>query len=109
MTAPRPPRKGISEVTTEGKAVAGKIEWREPSPSRRGFGSGKPGVWIERLQPLTANVGRWAVVYTAEDGKTTKASGMAASLRNEKTRKPAGKWEFTSRGAEVFGRYIGPE
>jgi len=99
----RPIRKGNSEV-----ADTTKIEWREPAPSRRGFG-GVPGIWIERLQPLLAHAGRWAVVYTAEDGKATKASGMAASLRNPKTRKPEGKWEFTSRGAEVFARYIGPE
>lgn len=108
MPGTRQPRKGNTQMA-EVKADAGTIEWRDPAPSRRGFGSGTAGVWIERLKPLTAHAGRWAVIYKAEDGKTSKASGMAASLRGEKTRKPAGKWEFTSRGCEVYARYIGPE
>lgn len=92
------------------RADLGVIEWREPGPSRRGApGGGRGGVWIERLTPLTSHAGRWAVIYKAEDGKASRASGMAAALRNGKTMTPAGKWEFVSRGAEVFARYIGPE
>lgn len=91
---------------TEQKTDA--IQWKDPAPSKRGFGS-KAGVWVDRLQPLLQHPGRWAVVYKAEDGKAQKASGMAASLRGDKTRKPAGKWEFTARADEVFARYIGPE
>jgi hypothetical protein len=53
--------------------------------------------------------GRWAVVYKSPDGKSQKASGMAAALRGDKTKKPAGKWEFSARQGEVFARYIGPE
>lgn len=87
---------------------SGEIEWREPGPSRRGLGS-SPGVWIDRLKPLMHHPGRWAVVYKAEDGKTGKATGMAAALRGNKTKKPAGKWDFSARQGEVFARYIGPE
>lgn len=100
-----PNRKGNQAMADD------QIQWREPGPSSRGLGRAAAGVWVERLQPLVANPGRWAVVYTATgEGKLPqKASGQAASLRSEKTRKPDGKWEFTARGAEVFGRYIGPE
>lgn len=93
---------------TNAEVKPGEVQWRDPAPSRRGFGA-RPGVWIERLQPLTQHPGKWAVVYTADDGKASKASGMAASLRGDKTRKPNGKWEFTSRGGEVFAKFIGPE
>jgi len=109
MSEPTKMAKENGDVTAEAKpGVPAKVEWRDPAPSRRGFG-GATGVWEGRLAPLVTNPGRWAVVYTAEDGKVSKASGMAASLRGEKTKKPAGKWEFTSRGAEVFAKYIGPE
>lgn len=108
MPGSRENRKGIPQMAAEAKPDPGVIEWRDPAPSKRGFGS-KRGVWIERLNPLTAHAGRWAVVYKAQDDKASKASGMAASLRNDKTLKPAGKWEFTSRGGEVYARYIGPE
>lgn len=101
-----PSRKGIAMTATDD---AFAIEWKDPAPSRRGFGS-RPGVWIERLQPLLSHPGRWAVVYRGEGEKAAqKAAGMAAALRGEKTRKPDGKWDFSARQGEVFARYIGPE
>lgn len=109
-----PNRKGNESVPAQATDAAPTqaITWKEPGPSLRGQGlRAAPGKWVELLKPLLAHPGRWAVVYTAEgEGKLSqKASGQAAALRSEKTRKPAGKWEFTSRQGEVFARYIGPE
>lgn len=83
-----------------------EIMWKDPGPSRRGFGS-TPGVWQDRLRPLMHHPGRWAVVHTSDTAQ--KASGMAASLRSPKAKIPAGKWEFQARLGEVFARYVGPE
>jgi hypothetical protein len=47
------------------------------------------------------------MVRTADT--TQKASGMAASLRKDNAKIPAGKWEFAARSGEVFARYVGPE
>lgn len=86
-------------------AEPGEIIWKEPPPRARGFGRG--GIWMDRLRPLMHHPGRWAVVY--ETDSVQKASGMAASLRGPKASRPAGKWEITARGNEVFARYVGPE
>jgi hypothetical protein len=62
---------------------------------------------VELLTPLLQHPGKWAMVRTADT--TQKASGMAASLRKDNAKIPAGKWEFAARSGEVFARYVGPE
>lgn len=83
-------------------------EFRDP-PTRAGGtrGPAATGIWIDLLTPLVHHPGKWAMVRTADDAQ--KASGMAASLRKENAKIPAGKWEFAARQGEVFARYIGPE
>ena len=106
VTKPGVPQVGALHVPQDPDPTAGEIEWRDPGPSRRGFGA-RGGVWVDRLRPLMDHPGRWAVVYKTD--KQTKASGMAAALRQGKTRKPEGKWDIRSRGLEVFAQYVGPE
>lgn len=99
----------------ENQTMASPITWKEPGPSLRGGPGRQPGVWLERLQPLTAHAGRWAVIHTAEATEGTKAtpaqkaSAIASQLKKGKLRAPEGKWEFTSRQGEVFAKYVGPE
>jgi hypothetical protein len=95
--------------------MAETIVWKEPGPSARGTSLSQVGVWMDRLSPLVAHPGRWALVHTAElqegakGSLSSKGSGIAAQLRSGKARIPEGKWEFTSRQGEVYARYVGPE
>lgn len=78
------------------------IEWREPPPLR-----GRTPRWPNRLRPLMARPGEWAMVYRARN--RASASTIASNLRARRSTLPPGKWEFVSRGVEIFARYVGPE
>lgn len=102
-TAAKPAEKATAQPETTAQP-----EFRDPPPSRSGGRSAKGGgVWMELLEPLLAHPGRWAIVRKADN--VQKASGMAAALRKEGAKIPAGKWEFAARQGDVYARFVGPE
>lgn len=81
-----------------------EIDFRDPPPSDR---STRTGAWMGRLSPLVDHPKRWACVYTASTPAT--AGRTAGNLKQRLLKYPAGQWEFTCRGVEVFARYMGPD
>lgn len=84
--------------------------WEEPPTGGPGRGR---AAWVERLTPLMAEPGRWAVVASYPLARRSAASTMRSNLTRGLVLVPAGKWEFVSRStdteANVYARYIGPE
>jgi hypothetical protein len=83
-----------------------QVRWEDPSGRRS-----QPGIWIERLEPVMAQPGRWARVL---DCRYARARTVANDLRHGKVRRPPGRWDFTSRGlgdgqGAVYARYLGPD
>lgn len=83
---------------------------RRKNPPSRGRKIGKHpgyvdyGSWVEKLAPLKANRGKW---YAFVMGSANSAQVCASRLRTGILEIPPGRWEFTSRGFEVFARYLG--
>ena len=65
------------------------------------------GVWLERLQPLTEQPGRWAQVYQATTPR--RANGLVQNLKRRRAMIPfpEHEWSFASRGSIVYARYEG--
>lgn len=83
----------MSAVSTE--YVFEKAEL--PPPQRRGK---KPGIWIQRLQPLTESPGEWYIIARGKyDNITRKASLLKQKNKDgsERVLKPEGDWEFAAR------------
>lgn len=68
-----------------------------PPPQRRGR---KPGIWIDRLKPLTSEKDQWYIVARGKyDNITRKASLLKKKNADgtDKVLKPEGEWEFATR------------
>lgn len=65
------------------------------------------GAWLERLQPLTEQRGRWAQVYEATTPR--RANGLVQNLKRRRVTipLPEQEWSFASRGPIVYARYEG--
>lgn len=75
-----------------------KVTWRNPPRRSR---------WVERLEPLKAKPGAWALVLTVDD--PANAYSRASALNAGRYRLPDGSWEFTARKSskgkgEVYAR-----
>ena len=76
-----------------------EIKWVEAPPTSQ---RAARGYWPQVLDELKARPGKWAMLREYKNSAT--AGGAAAYLRRTVTE---GRWEFVSRGAHVFGRYLG--
>jgi hypothetical protein len=75
-------------------------------------------VYVERLRPLLAEPGRWAII---KSGTAASCHGAAQALRLRQYHVPLGQWEFTVRTfrrgvhigrggtANLYARYLGPD
>lgn len=90
--------------------------WADPPPI--GGPQDPRAVWMERLRPLMAEPGRWAII---KSGLPSTCQQTATALRNRQWNVPPGGWEFTVRtfrrgvhvgdmnAAQLYARYLGPE
>lgn len=81
---------------------ANGVVWQDPPES-----GGRRGAWLERLSPLMAEPGRWALVHSTPT--TSTAGSTVHALRQGAMRVPEGRWEFTIRKKDIYARYLGPE
>lgn len=92
------------------RAGAGVNEpiWEEP-PERY---ARRNQVWMEALQALMKQPGKWARVRTWTEDKPTAGQNAARSLRKGEYRIPPGDWTFVGAayegGSAVWARYDGP-
>ncbi len=84
------------------------IRWEDPPDPA---GSGRRGVWIERLTPLMEHPKRWAVVATRPVANPARV--LTHDLKVGRFQMPPGRWEFLSRTVDgecrVYARYLGPD
>lgn len=90
-------------------------QWADPPPI--GGPQDPRSVWMERLRPLVAHPGKWAVV---KSGLPSTCNAIANQLRLRQRHVPPGEWEFTVRTfrrgvhvgdrsvGQIYARYIGP-
>lgn len=65
-------------------------EWHSAPPA-----PGNHGVWVKLLTPLMVRPGDWKVVKTFDSLRG--AERAVTNLNLDRVKKPAGRWEFTSR------------
>lgn len=88
------------------------IRWENP-PDIEGPKGGAPRKWMSRLEPLLADLGRWALV--AEGLTSGAASRIVYALKSGRHGTlvlPAGRWDATSRRSDdgtrrVYAMYLG--
>lgn len=80
------------------------IKWVNEPPPRRS--RGKSGVYIELLTPMMEFPNRWAIIATRPSAQS--AWNVVSQLRSGRVKRPEGRWEFESRGLDVYATYIGP-
>lgn len=83
-----------------------EVHWEDPGPPTKG--QERHTLWRDRLEPLKAQPGRWALL--AEKPSRAAASTSFQNLRRRVLRVPDGDWEFTYRrrgeGWALYGRYL---
>jgi hypothetical protein len=62
--------------------------------------------WATWLRPAMREPGQWFRFPRSTPGA---ASQLAYALRVGERQRPPGRWEFTSRGSDMWARYLGPE
>jgi hypothetical protein len=82
-------------------AVTGPA-WEDPPSGARG----PTGIWKQRLAPLLEKPNSWA---RFDCKNVAVARRYAYLLKHRRLQRPDGVWEFTTRGAAIYARYLGPE
>lgn len=79
-----------------------EMVWKEPPPPHE-----RRNLHAPKAQQLREHPGEWGLVGTY--GSTSSATSMARTIRSGATTawQPRGAYEATSRGPEVYARYVG--
>lgn len=82
-----------------------EIEFVEEVPARSGGGTR----WAQLLLPLTrkGGIGRPALIKTMDTPEQAMDAQSNLTQRRVRIPEPDGRWEFYSRGVEVFAIYRG--
>lgn len=68
----------------------------------------KGNKWVEIADQLRARPGEWAIVDTFGNRNAASPTSRRIRLGLLSAFRPAGEWESTTRGADVYARYVGP-
>lgn len=79
-------------------------KFKKPPPKR----SANRGIWVDRIEPLCAHPGRWALIFTAETVEQAQNAVDNLNRRRVRIPRPDHNWGFVSRDLEVYAEYRGP-
>ena len=86
-------------------AVRHHLRFEDPPQKPAKKVGGSKGKYQALLLRLKRHPHRWAVLAKLKN--PLSAAGAASRLRKGHINAPAGKFEYTSRGTKVYGRYLG--